>query len=198
VAELRLHSRVVHTVFDLLGDKEDDITYSLGWALAQSDDLVRAVLGELFPGDVGSPSAIRLQESVPGAGRTDIELETQRVHLVVEAKRGWQLETEAKLKQYTARFEKDNALQPTIVVVSECSPEWATPRLPSEVADIPVRFLPWRRVAQLVEHTATHLSFQHRETAPTGASALPERADDDAERAVEHGVRGQPWYRAAH
>jgi len=35
VTELRLHSRVVHTVFDLLGGKEDDITYSVGWGLAQ-------------------------------------------------------------------------------------------------------------------------------------------------------------------
>ncbi len=35
MTELRLHSRVVHTVFDLLGGKEDDITYSVGWGLAQ-------------------------------------------------------------------------------------------------------------------------------------------------------------------
>lgn len=148
-------------MFDLLGSK-DDITYSFGWALAQSDDLVRAVLNELFPGDVGSPSAIRLQESVASAGRTDIELETERVHLIIEAKRGWALETETKLTQYTARYEKDTALEAAIVVVSECTPEWALPRLPSDVAGVPVRFLSWQRVAQLVEQTASH-SHSHSE-----------------------------------
>ena len=31
MADLTLHSQRVETVFDLLGDKEDDITYSVGW-----------------------------------------------------------------------------------------------------------------------------------------------------------------------
>lgn len=48
MAELRLHGRPVGTVFDLLGEKEDDITYSLGWALAQSDALARALLRKAF------------------------------------------------------------------------------------------------------------------------------------------------------
>jgi len=48
VAELTLHSRPVGTVFDLLGSKEDDITYSVGWGLAQSDPFTRAVLAEVF------------------------------------------------------------------------------------------------------------------------------------------------------
>jgi hypothetical protein len=50
MADLRLHGRPVETVFDLLGDKEDDITYSLGWALAHSDGLCRALLREVFSG----------------------------------------------------------------------------------------------------------------------------------------------------
>jgi len=46
VTELRLYGRVVQTVFALLGAHEDDVTYSLGWALSQSDDLAYALLGE--------------------------------------------------------------------------------------------------------------------------------------------------------
>jgi hypothetical protein len=44
VTELRLHSRVVRTVFNLLGEREDDITYGLGWVLSQSDDLAYALM----------------------------------------------------------------------------------------------------------------------------------------------------------
>jgi 3-methyladenine DNA glycosylase AlkD len=65
--ELLLHSRPVRTVFDLLGDKEDDITYSLGWALAQSDRLVRRLLARSFAvgdDDTGDLAALLLQETV--------------------------------------------------------------------------------------------------------------------------------------
>ena len=37
--DLKLHGRPIGTVFDLLGKKENDITYSVGWALAQSPGL---------------------------------------------------------------------------------------------------------------------------------------------------------------
>lgn len=88
---LQLHGRAVKTVFDLLGAREDDITYSLGWGLSRSEALARAMLGEAFGTDAaqGSLVAIRLQESETGTGRTEIETEHQ--HLVIEAKRGWTL-----------------------------------------------------------------------------------------------------------
>jgi hypothetical protein len=70
-----------------LGDREDDITYSLGWALGQSDDLVAALMAECFDEAHGAPTAIRLQDSVLDAGRTDIEVETELAHVVLEAKR---------------------------------------------------------------------------------------------------------------
>ena len=77
--DLLLHSRPVHTVFDLLGDNEDDITYSLGWALANSGRLVTELLTEVFGGseDASETTALRLQETVGGAGRTDVEVETR-------------------------------------------------------------------------------------------------------------------------
>jgi hypothetical protein len=154
----------VHTVFDLLGDREDDITYSIGWALAQSDDLVRALLKQCFTGKTGSAAAVGLQESIPGAGRTDIELLTDRVHLIVEAKRGWALPTEAQLTQYTSRFAADTTLTPTIAVVAECTQQWARSRLQDAVNGVPVRYMPWSRVATLVAQTAiaTHSNSEKR------------------------------------
>jgi hypothetical protein len=154
MTELRLPSRQVQTVFDLLGDKEDDITYSLGWALAQSDDLIGALLGEFFDTEPGEPSVILLQNSVTGAGRTDIELQTEVVHLILEAKRGWDLPRPGQLEQYATRFEKDKALTQAIAVVAESSAEWARPRIPQSVDGVPVHYISWSRVAGLVDRTA--------------------------------------------
>jgi hypothetical protein len=109
VTELRLHGRVVQTVFDLLGANEDDVTYSLGWALSQSDDLAYALLGEFFAVEAGELRGVRLQTSIPGAGRTDIEIEAEHAHLILEAKRGWEVESEGKLATYATRFEKDKS-----------------------------------------------------------------------------------------
>ena len=53
MADLTLHGRPIATVFNLLGANEDDITYSLGWALSQSERLARAVLAEVFDAPAG-------------------------------------------------------------------------------------------------------------------------------------------------
>jgi hypothetical protein len=101
VPELLLHGQPVRTVFDLLGDKENDLTYSLGWGLANSPRLVGAILddvaAELGVTDVGQDPDIRLQEHVPGSGFTDVEIRTSAMHVIIEAKRGWALPPDEQL-----------------------------------------------------------------------------------------------------
>jgi hypothetical protein len=153
VTELRLHGRPVGTVFDLLGDKEDDITYSLGWALSQSDALASAILREAF-GEDSEPSQIALQEMVAGAGRTDIEVETLEQHLILEAKRGWDLPRPDQLETYATRFAGDDRAG-CIVVVSECASHYPPiADLLKPIAGIPVRYVPWSRIAEVVAATA--------------------------------------------
>ncbi len=156
MAELTLHSRPVGTVFDLLGSKEDDITYSVGWGLAQSEAFTRAVLAEAF-GDAepGEITAIRLQESEHGTGRTDVEIETERLHLVVEAKRGWNLPLPAQLQQYADRLNASDERDRRIAVVAECAPYYPpVAALPSPISGVPVSYVPWKRIAELAVETA--------------------------------------------
>src|SRR5690348_5847822 len=47
--ELRLGSRTVSTVHDLLGVTENDLTYRLGWALARSPALMTAFTALAIP-----------------------------------------------------------------------------------------------------------------------------------------------------
>ncbi|HEV2973724.1 MAG TPA: hypothetical protein VGX69_01855 [Solirubrobacteraceae bacterium] len=156
MAELTLHSRPVQTVFDLLGDKEDDITYSVGWGLAQSEAFARALLAEAFgAAEQGEITAIRLQESAPGTGRTDVELETERLHLVLEAKRGWNLPTEAQLQQYADRLNERDDRRGRIVVVAECARYYPPVKtLPKSLDGVPVLYLPWKRIAEIAMNMA--------------------------------------------
>ncbi|MGA2163199.1 MAG: hypothetical protein ABSH36_01875 [Solirubrobacteraceae bacterium] len=156
MAELTLHGSPVRTVFDLLGNKEDDITYSVGWGLAQSEAFTRAVLAEGF-GDAeqGEITAIRLQESEQGTGRTDVEIETERLHLIVEAKRGWTLPLDSQLQQYADRLNARDERDGRIAVVSECAPFYPPVKaLPNVIDGVPVSYVPWKRIAELAVETA--------------------------------------------
>ncbi len=164
MAELTLHSRPVGTVFDLLGSKEDDITYSVGWGLAQSEAFTRAVLAEAF-GDAepGEITAIRLQESEEGTGRTDVEIETERLHLVVEAKRGWNLPLPAQLQQYADRLNASDQRDRRIAVVAACAPYYPPVKsLPDVIDGVPVTYTSWQRIAELATST-TAASRSHAE-----------------------------------
>jgi hypothetical protein len=44
MSELLLHKRPVQSVFNLIGENENDITFSIGWALSQSPSLLKNLL----------------------------------------------------------------------------------------------------------------------------------------------------------
>jgi hypothetical protein len=156
MAELTLHGRPVATVFDLLGAREDDITYSLGWGISRSDALARAMLEEAFGETSEGPLiAIRLQESEAGTGRTDIEIETEHEHLVIEAKRGWTLPLPSQLAKYEERLMARDERARHIAVVAECASDYPpVAALMGSGGAVPVSYIPWARVAELVHATA--------------------------------------------
>jgi hypothetical protein len=158
---LLLHGREVNTVFDLLGDKENDITYSVGWALAQSNAFVSHLMSAIFPKQrVGEITEIRLQHHGKEGGYTDIEITTESAHAIIEAKRGWTLPYKEQLTKYAHRF-KDKSKSNAIVAMSECSPEYVRwSDLPADVKGVPVRHLSWKQVAKIAEdsrRSGTHV-----------------------------------------
>lgn len=153
-AELTLYGRPVGTVFDLLGDKENDITYSVGWALAESERLSGALLGDVIPAASElTAEAVRLQEGVSGAGFTDIEILAGdgEVHVVIEAKRGYDLPQLAQLQKYATRTQPPPS---ALVVCAEASAGFAAGKLPDAVAGVPVRYRSWREIEALVSLAA--------------------------------------------
>lgn len=152
--DLTLHGRPVGTVFDLLGNKENDITYSVGWAMAQCDALTTAFIEEILPGVVDpSVDLIQLQEGIPGSGFTDIEIRAGegKVHLVIEAKRGYSLPGLEQLTKYATRTDPRPT---TLVVMAEASGDFVTGKLPDVVEGVPVHYRSWRSLDELVGSTA--------------------------------------------
>ena len=145
--DLFLHDRKVRTIFDLLGHKENDITYSVGWAIAKCDVFLALLIGRLFPDhDIGNTVSIHLQQSAEQGGYTDIEIRTEHIHIIIEAKRGWNLPLVAQLEKYAKRFTKGETTS-AIVVMAECTPAYAESILPEEVMGIPIHYMSWKQVA---------------------------------------------------
>ena len=114
--DFQLSKKNVDSVFSLLGNKEDDMTYSFGWSLKSSPTLLTVFLKSLGLPDVilgGSDVLISLQEHKSNTnGFTDIEItvrgeNNQSAHIIIEAKRGWTDVTQAQVEKYVFASEED-------------------------------------------------------------------------------------------
>jgi len=149
-AELFLHGRPIASVFELLGTKENDITFSLGWALAQSPSLRNAVMQSVFPRERGLDiERVSLQERLGGQGITDIEMSGPRAHVVIEAKRGWQVPTKEQLALYAPRLRAGGRPLVALLAMSDCTPDFAALHVERELDGIPVTHFSWREVERL-------------------------------------------------
>jgi hypothetical protein len=155
MASIHLHGRELNSVFQLLGEHENDMTSCLGWCISRSP-----IFSEFLLSSLGvelkslETLAVRLQEAQPGSGITDVEIEDpNNLFVIMEAKRGWVLPTHDQLEMYAhrPRFVESGARSKRLVVVSECTNAYSRLFLPAETSnDVEVRNLPWREILHLV------------------------------------------------
>jgi hypothetical protein len=163
--DLQLHNKPIETIFQLLGEKENDITYSVGWALYRSPaflkEFLKATTGE---DENGAAAILRLQDYRKTSGVTDIEIEAPgQYHLIVEAKSGWNLPKLHQLEKYVPRFKKDKTKIRKFIALSECSADFVSARLGiSNVKGIPVQTVAWREVSAVVERAIKRGKFKEK------------------------------------
>lgn len=156
MATLESYGKEIHSIFQLLGDKENDITLSMSWALAKCSEFLKALIisitGTAPPND---DISILNQRYDANAGITDIEItDFQTFHIIIEAKRGWILPSADQLTKYSLRSDFQNAPYGNkyIVTMSECTQSYAAAHLPfREINKIPVKHLSYREVYQLAK-----------------------------------------------
>lgn len=111
--------------------------------------LLSTLLTDVFVGPTGAPTSVALQHFGADGGYTDIDVAAESGRLIVEAKRGWVLPSDAQLERYIGRFEQ--RVQSELLVLTECSNEFAAHRgLPATIGDVPVVHRSWRWLVALV------------------------------------------------
>lgn len=130
------------------------MTYSMGWALSQCPKFLQLFASHIVPSHSKDGEwAIRLQEHRDEGGFTDIEIIGPDCHIIIEAKRGWNLPNGKQLQRYAARF-NGRTQHELFVVISERSEVAAKIDLPSQIEGRPVHFIPWKKVRKLAEQGA--------------------------------------------
>lgn len=163
MTKLFLHSREMKSVFQLLGEHENDISYSVAWGLTQCPSFLKVFLQSVlnWNGSVDEVE-IRMQEYEKGRGFTDTEIELNReFHLIIEAKRGWNLPGLSQLQKYATRpsFLQSSCPDKRLIVLSECSKEYAKHRVPDQVNGFSVEVLSWKdfyQFSRLAHSSGTH------------------------------------------
>ena len=89
ILDLQLHSKQINSIFELIGDKENDISYSVAWALSKCPELLKEFIGQtIHISQFDSDNVdIRLQEYAENGGFTDIEVICEPLfYIIIEAK----------------------------------------------------------------------------------------------------------------
>ena len=158
MAVLKSYGREVRSVFQLLGDKENDITSSICWALVKCPIFLKEIVKKVTGLDI-DPFAVTIlnQQYDAETGITDIEVtDDMSFHIIFEAKRGWLLPGAEQLTKYSLRqdFVKKAVAQKHIVSLSECTQTYAGLYLPfNEVNGIPVSHLSLAEVYQIAKNS---------------------------------------------
>jgi hypothetical protein len=151
------YTREVKNIFVLLGDKENDMTLSLGWVLSRSDEYLGALLknltGRTF--DNVAHAVVRLQTGRAGAGITDIEVDVGKdIAVIFEAKRGGDLPSGEQLQRYDAVLATSPAKQKLLVALTNATPERAKAALSGiSITNGQLLHLSWKELLSVARST---------------------------------------------
>ena len=156
MTDLFIGQNKVDCVFDLLGQKEDDITYSVGYALSESPSFLKVFLNNIgYSGEYTSDLKVHLQNHGENKGYTDIEIiEQGRLHIIIEAKKGWEFPSSDQLDKYTSRksFSSKSDLFKKVIVLNESTSEYSDSYFSIKASNqISIQVISWKKIRLLVD-----------------------------------------------
>ncbi len=163
----KAYGNEVITIFQLIGYHENDITKSIAWAMHKCPAFLEGIVFEITGLESkADETEILYQDYDPTSGITDIEITDHKTyHLIIEAKKGWELPKEEQLTKYSKRnsFIKAAVAEKVIVSMSECTNEYAVDNLPFlEVNGIPVKHISWKTIYQIAEKSSNQSNHEQK------------------------------------
>lgn len=153
--ELVRYGKDVKTIFDLFGSKENDMTFCLGWVLANSEKFLRLIISDVcgyVPTGINC-AIVKLQTGRGIEGITDIEIEVgNELVIVIEAKKGPELPTREQLSKYAKFLTHNKAKSRHILALTNVGATSAGNRLEcAGIAKSNLHHRSWRQIRLLAE-----------------------------------------------
>ena len=169
MTQLFVRKQKVDTVFELLGSNENAMTYSLGWALAECDAFSQKLAEMLgLSGGFSDAMLIRLQKFDPQKGFTDIEIiDPGRFHIIIEAKRGFNIPCRDQIKKYADRLRDTKAKNMLLVLAeSDRKEQWLPQQVREHVQEhvqehvkqVEVKAISWKQFQNMANDCMTKAS----------------------------------------
>lgn len=160
------YGKEINSIFQLLGNKENDISKSIAWALSKCPVFMHNIVNQVFPNIrvTEDDVVVKYQQYSEKDGITDIELkDNNNFHIIIEAKRGWQLPDSQQLNKYTQRkdFANSNVAYKAIVTMSECSQVYANLYM-TQINGVPIHHMSWRDIFNYAEASTTLSNNQQK------------------------------------
>ncbi len=148
-------SEKIESIFELLGEHENDMTYSLAWGLVQCPEFLDRFLYAINQKNIKlSEVDIYLQKGGDRKeGITDIELRSPKFSTIIEAKRGWNVPSKKQLIKYAKRLLNGKKQTRRLIVLSEYSKENSGNRVKNEIKGIPVQLISWREAIEFAKQS---------------------------------------------
>lgn len=152
ISNLFIHEDEVKSLFSILGNKENDMSYALGYVLSKSSKLLREFIKKLHNNIIFTNAVIKLQESGEDAGYTDFEITLDNEYFfVIEAKKGWKLPSTNQLKRYLKRFRHFKGKKRAFVLISDCEKDYVCHSFPNRLYGIPIMSFSWSNIITLID-----------------------------------------------
>lgn len=102
---LYVYGRKANSIFDMLGTKENDISYAIALGFSKVPQFLKLYLEEIGVKSIKIHNVnIRLQAFEKSKGFTDFEIEQEGEFIVIiEAKKGWNYPSQQQLDKYSSR-----------------------------------------------------------------------------------------------
>jgi hypothetical protein len=162
VVKLVRGNEPIATIFDLMGNTENDVTAALGYTVSRCPEFASRVLVDPvdYRGDVKA-LVVRLQTHTGKGGITDVELVIgQEVAIVVEAKRGPHVPSRDQLRKYVSVLRRTGAEQQLLVALTNASDALAADALDTQVDGVRVVHRSWRRLQEIADESRRDESHQ--------------------------------------
>ncbi len=158
--KLFINRNEINSIFELLGTKENNITYATGWCFSNIKPFLDIFLSEIESKKIIDEMDINLQKFDEDKGYKDIELISNNYHYIIEAKKGWNLPSKFQLLRYTSRFKKEKNNK--IIVLSECKKEYAKKILAKYNSKIPIEFISFNKIYELIKKIRCDCNYKQR------------------------------------